>query len=136
MIRGPPRYTRSDTLIPSTTLFRSVGGRIADAADARAAVMRAEEAYHVILVDAVARYTDAADEPVAAIDGDRSRKDLNAVLQPVLPRRDIGQRRAALRRVGRSEEHKSELQSLMRISYAVFCLKKKKPRTDKTQQTM
>src|SRR3546814_11591713 len=62
--------------------------------------MGSEEAYHVILFDAVARYTDAADEPVAAIDGDRSRKDLNAVLQPVLPRRDIGQRRAALWRVG------------------------------------
>src|SRR3546814_15901069 len=72
--------------------------------------MRAEEAYHVILVDAVARYTDAADEPVAAIDGDRSRKDLNAVLQPVLPRRDIGQRRAALRRVGGAgARHEAEM---------------------------
>src|SRR3546814_3423800 len=72
--------------------------------------MGSEEAYHVILFDAVARYTDAADEPVAAIDGDRSRKDLNAVLQPVLPRRDIGQRRAALRRVGGAgARHEAEM---------------------------
>src|SRR3990167_773362 len=76
--------------------------RIADAADARAAIMRAQKADHVVLVDAVARHADSTDKAVAAIDGDRSRKDLDAVLQPVLPRHDIGQRRAALRRVGRA----------------------------------
>src|SRR3546814_2892243 len=115
MIRGPPGSTRPDTLFPYTTLYRGavgqahddavgtdVGGRIADATDARAAIMRAEEADHIVLVDAVARHADATDEPPAAIDGHRSGKDLDAVLQPVPPRRDVGQRRAARRRVGRA----------------------------------
>src|SRR3546814_3454417 len=73
MIRRPPRSTRTDTLFPYTTLFRS---------RAAAAAGRA--------------------------------------------RRRAGAGRARRRRArGRSEEHTSELQSLMRISYAVFCLKKK-----------
>src|SRR3546814_5807462 len=79
MIRRPPRSTRTDTLFPYTTLFRSV-----------------DQASH---------------------------------------RRTLWPRRAGARQLhprgsargpGRSEEHTSELQSLMRISYAVFCLKKKK----------
>src|SRR3546814_1211574 len=77
MIRRPPRSTRTDTLFPYTTLFRSN-------ADRHSAV--------------AARRTRAAYR---------------------------GRRRAILRG-SRSEEHTSELQSLMRISYAVFCLKKKK----------
>src|SRR3546814_17418059 len=81
MIRRPPRSTRTDTLFPYTTLFRSAQGR--------------------------------------AI------KDLQ---QAQLPRPEIEQELEALRsdNAQRSEEHTSELQSLMRISYAVFCLKKKK----------
>src|SRR3546814_4207409 len=92
MIRRPPRSTRTDTLFPYTTLFRSVlAGN-------------------------------------AAIERSRER------------RRPIGTKSLALRRQHlRSEEHTSELQSLMRISYAVFCLKKKKQntyiRTTKTQKT-
>src|SRR3546814_5547214 len=86
MIRRPPRSTRTDTLFPYTTLFRSRsrgsgrGGR------------------------------------VARIDGDAS---LSA---------PATQNRQSIEAVNfiRSEEHTSELQSLMRISYAVFCLKKKK----------
>src|SRR3546814_3885998 len=80
MIRRPPRSTRTDTLFPYTTLFRSTHPRCRPAA--------------------------------AAGDGCEFR------------RRD----RAALGLV-RSEEHTSELQSLMRISYAVFCLKKKNDRS-------
>src|SRR3546814_1042168 len=72
MIRRPPRSTRTDTLFPYTTLFRSSRARATMAGPVRA-----------------------------------------------LPRRPFAE-------AMRSEEHTSELQSLMRISYAVFCLKKKK----------
>src|SRR3546814_7664763 len=78
MIRRPPRSTRTDTLFPYTTLFRSP-----------------------------ARHRPS---PPAGRHGPASRC-----------RRAPSTRR-------RSEEHTSELQSLMRISYAVFCLKKKKPK--------
>src|SRR3546814_5423046 len=85
MIRRPPRSTRTDTLFPYTTLFRSAPtDRVADRSD-RQAVQRG-----------------------AAIFGEGVRQQ------------------ADLARTPRSEEHTSELQSLMRISYAVFCLKKKK----------
>src|SRR3546814_2740345 len=89
MIRRPPRSTRTDTLFPYTTLFRSVP--------------RQEHA-----ADCVARLQDGIAR------GDVGRAD-HLDLQAEIP----GHR-------GRSEEHTSELQSLMRISYAVFCLKKKK----------
>src|SRR3546814_11060774 len=82
MIRRPPRSTRTDTLFPYTTLFRSQG--------------RVPRRH-------------LADEP-----GGRRRHRGRGRPSDV---------RGALRR---SEEHTSELQSLMRISYAVFCLKKKK----------
>src|SRR3546814_1103006 len=99
MIRRPPRSTRTDTLFPYTTLFRSAG----------------------------------------------LRRDLDLVTRKMRRQRGSGSSAARLRRGGampvasspcstsssasaidtRSEEHTSELQSLMRISYAVFCLKKK-----------
>src|SRR3546814_18942352 len=85
MIRRPPRSTRTDTLFPYTTLFRSQRG-----ADPRAGGARVDRQ---CLLDVPARRCDAG------------------------PAGHGG---------GRSEEHTSELQSLMRISYAVFCLKKKK----------
>src|SRR3546814_2159246 len=103
MIRRPPRSTRTDTLCPYTTLFRSAAldARYVDearrAADQRAALEG--EARHRL--------------PAALVDRARAVADPAATLQ----------NRADLRR---SEEHTSELQSLMRISYAVFCLKKKK----------
>src|SRR3546814_2002286 len=92
MIRRPPRSTRTDTLFPYTTLFRSQAGIDP------AVLLRA---------------------PGSIIDY-RSRVRLleRAALELSCP--DFGLRLA------RSEEHTSELQSLMRISYAVFCLKKKK----------
>src|SRR3546814_7174490 len=88
MIRRPPRSTRTDTLFPYTTLFRS--GAVQNAVD-----------------DADLVCSRAFAQPFY----DRN---------PASHRRFIFQRRAL-----RSEEHTSELQSLMRISYAVFCLKKK-----------
>src|SRR3546814_2574071 len=88
MIRRPPRSTRTDTLFPYTTLFRSLA-----AAEPRNVEVHAD--------DAEPRIADA-----------HRRRDRAARFQR--------------RQVKRSEEHTSELQSLMRISYAVFCLKKKK----------
>src|SRR3546814_5501831 len=88
MIRRPPRSTRTDTLFPYTTLFRSRGG-------ARLCRDR-----FVDLVEG-----EGLDEPIEG-------KTPGGVM-----RDQFGDR---------SEEHTSELQSLMRISYAVFCLKKKK----------
>src|SRR3546814_8125672 len=101
MIRLPPRSTRTDTLFPYTTLFRSVPVR-------------------------------SADRPDPA----RRRQHLSGRSRGRARRTSRGSRRGGaglavrgLRRASpcdrRSEEHTSELQSLMRISYAVFCLKKK-----------
>src|SRR3546814_4685420 len=93
MIRRPPRSTRTDTLFPYTTLFRSVAHAAELARNGRGAKVQ------------------------------------------------VSRRRATTR----SEEHTSELQSLMRISYAVFCLKKKntqkvrriqKTNTKKNQRTL
>src|SRR3546814_5790769 len=98
MIRRPPRSTRTDTLFPYTTLFRS----------------------------------DERPDRHSHHDGSRLRFGRPALrLSGSLVRAHAGDQ--GLRRVdpgGRSEEHTSELQSLMRISYAVFCLKKKKRYND------
>src|SRR3546814_4542611 len=85
MMRRPPRSTRTDTLFPYTTLFRSCGG------------------------EGGVRRKGARDR-LSGWDDDR-----------IAARRADGGRDCEVR----SEEHTSELQSLMRISYAVFCLKKK-----------
>src|SRR3546814_1849541 len=98
MIRRPPRSTRTDTLFPYTTLFRSPDPRVAKSRP-RAALSRNGAATR----EAIARAPCAAALPAV-------------LATPPRP--------AAT--VDRSEEHTSELQSLMRISYAVFCLKKKK----------
>src|SRR3546814_4089565 len=98
MIRRPPRSTRTDTLFPYTTLFRSSNG------NTHAVVNSAHAVAH-------GGYSDL---PKNAIDTGET-YDVVA----------IGGGFAGLS-AGRSEEHTSELQSLMRISYAVFCLKKKK----------
>src|SRR3546814_2872563 len=82
MIRRPPRSTRTDTLFPYTTLFRSAGHALAG------------------------RLGDGLRKPMGF-------RDFNIEAH------------------GRSEEHTSELQSLMRISYAVFCLKKKRKKKNK-----
>src|SRR3546814_1398207 len=108
MIRRPPRSTRTDTLFPYTTLFRS----------------RREWPYPAGLVCAAGG--KAGHGPGGyrhARSPDRGRP--HVVLHRA-PFRLAGQ---SCRYGGRSEEHTSELQSLMRISYAVFCLKKQKKQT-------
>src|SRR3546814_5224739 len=103
MIRRPPRSTRTDTLFPYTTLFRSLAG----ATPGRGG-LSAEQ----MLNQSLKAYLVLHAEPT--LDSDNGARAL-----------------ASLKSAGfavalRSEEHTSELQSLMRISYAVFCLKKKK----------
>src|SRR3546814_3761534 len=94
MIRRPPRSTRTDTLFPYTTLFRSTQN---GAQCPATALVHGHMPVARPCVRGIATVTAAASHSSS---------------------------RAA--RAGRSEEHTSELQSLMRISYAVFCLKKKK----------
>src|SRR3546814_6514066 len=110
MIRRPPRSTRTDTLFPYTTLFRSQGGDVDSSSGLRFAS------------------ADPVDQTVAAIDAgtDPSEKRQEGSTYYLRYKSDW------LVEVERSEQHTSELQSLMRISYAVFCLKKK-PRTHKNK---
>src|SRR3546814_2770464 len=109
MIRRPPRSTRTDTLFPYTTLFRSkvvVGlGRLDIVDEELGAVMLDDRLVEIGVVDLAAQ-----------------RRVENLLLQHGVDL-ELG---ADLVRELRSEEHTSELQSLMRISYAVFCLKNKK----------
>src|SRR3546814_8564947 len=109
MITRPQRATRTDTLFPITTLFRSLS-RLARH-------LRQERPYHPS-AGLCAELRLAADLYAA---GGGRRPVPGGRLQP---------RRGRGGDQGRSEEHTSELQSLMRISYAVFCLKQKK--TNKT----
>src|SRR3546814_8877354 len=95
MIRRPPRSTRTDTLFPYTTLFRSAG----------AGWRRRGARFYA---------RPRAGSDVAAGVGPRDRGGALLSSDGHRPARGL-----------RSEEHTSELQSLMRISYAVFCLKKK-----------
>src|SRR3546814_10600434 len=95
MIRRPPRSTRTDTLFPYTTLFRSLRMRVS--ISPRGSVIA------ILSVPYQLDFTTPG-------------------IRPLLARR--------------SEEHTSELQSLMRISYAVFCLKKKKNNKNQNYQTL
>src|SRR3546814_6261378 len=102
MIRRPPRSTRTDTLFPYTTLFRSAVRSGQPGLDGRGRSRYALDEFHG---DIAAEREGAGRRGIGQDDrrrGDEQRETL------------------------RSEEHTSELQSLMRISYAVFCLKKKK----------
>src|SRR3546814_14276113 len=98
MIRRPPRSTRTDTLFPYTTLFRS---------DESGATLA---------------------EGARFIAGLKSKTDVPSIEAAPM-------QAAAVTVAARSEEHTSELQSLMRISYAVFCLKKKKQKMKKIDIT-
>src|SRR3546814_3122609 len=106
MTRRPPRSTRTDTLFPYTTLFRS---------DARAGRRSEIPRPAAILINRCPQPWKPFCKPFA-----------NTFSPPRRPGPPFACAAAAARR---SEEHTSELQSLMRISYAVFCLKKKKNNT-------
>src|SRR3546814_7532779 len=114
MIRRPPISTRTDTLFPYTTLFRS-GGRLPHPIRSTKATVRDPESFPLVIPQPVpGRFR--------RVRGAGGLRDLLAV--PVEPAAVPAVHLPAHRL--RSEEHTSELQSLMRISYAVFCLKKKK----------
>src|SRR3546814_5877143 len=116
MIRRPPRSTRTDTLFPYTTLFRSAA---ADQRRTEGSPACQQARLRLSAADGVLRLGRHGPARVGPEDTrDRRGVDLGRV-----PWR--GQHGA------RSEEHTSELQSLMRSSYAVFCLKKKKTSTSK-----
>src|SRR3546814_13284159 len=102
MIRRPPRSTRTDTLFPYTTLFRSIG-------EGRQKTGPEEDR---------ARRGKRQAEPLEKPERQKRLNDKSAGKR--IEAEQSGERQ------DRSEEHTSELQSLMRISYAVFCLKKKK----------
>src|SRR3546814_3391357 len=103
MIRRPPRSTRTDTLFPYTTLFRSDNVAVPDQKRAWAALDRFERPFLCCFTD-----------------GDPTTRGGDALFTERV----------------RSEEHTSELQSLMRISYAVFCLKKKNNKKKRHNQTI
>src|SRR3546814_9648386 len=109
MIRRPPRSTRTDTLFPYTTLFRSHAAQRAGMGHVAHHLgdelrVRDDDGGVIAHLDFGGAYIDAADVAFYAA----QRHPIADFHRP------------------RSEEHTSELQSLMRISYAVFCLKKKK----------
>src|SRR3546814_7615997 len=128
MIRRPPISTRTDTLFPYTTLFRSVSAALAlsacnqntaagndrearvEPAPTPAPIMHAQEALQNVAT-AIIKPETMSNADVQALGGRQGR--CAVVLTEV-----------AFPSFLRSEEHTSELQSLMRISYAVFCLKK------------
>src|SRR3546814_1656373 len=106
MTRRPPRSTRTDTLFPYTTLFRS-GGHLREAAR-----------------QCRGQGLSRPCPPPRPPHGGGRRSALHGEDRPHRHRR------------ARSEEHTSELQSLMRTSYAIFCLKKKKNITERQQQKL
>src|SRR3546814_6302889 len=112
MIRLPPRSTRTDTLFPYTTLFRS----------------------------GVAKEMPAFGAEAKGAMAARGKKSREHAGEEGREGRALGGGQPREHRIGdilgrRSEEHTSELQSLMRISYAVFCLKKKNKEPTCTQHT-
>src|SRR3546814_6390762 len=124
MIRRPPRSTRTDTLFPYTTLFRSPAGGTHEAG-LRAALTRGLRAFGELIGQKKAAQITADDvfnggEMMLSVFirdpqfQSQTKDRLSSPEAARLTENAIG-----------SEEHTSELQSLMRISYAVFCLKKK-----------
>src|SRR3546814_16848862 len=108
MIRRPPRSTRTDTLFPYTPLFRSV--REDTWPDGRWDLVKEQHTRSGAFVSVRTDITE------------RKRAELALRDQESRLEQALAERTAQIR----SEEHTSELQSLMRISYAVFCLTKKK----------
>src|SRR3546814_10493646 len=144
MIRRPPRSTRTDTLFPYTTLFRSAGGGLGEAGFLHLQQLQHQPAGHRLRFDQphhddVAKGEDAppaaADQGVAPfiviVEIGRQAADRHQPVAAAL----VESHEQSEAGDPRSEEHTSELQSLMRISYAVFCLKKKKKKNKQTPFT-
>src|SRR3546814_9480839 len=120
MIRRPPRSTRTDTLFPYTTLFRSTRADGLGAPLGQGTRLCHHARAHMARRTVAQPRESAVPHPAAArhrMGGNRSGDDPAPAIA------------APFSHTERSEEHTSELQSLMRISYAVFCLKKKNTTT-------
>src|SRR3546814_2847566 len=131
MIRLPPNSTRTDTLFPYTTLFRSACAMVTSAS-ASAFLRRGARPRGLGFSSAAASGAGSgAVGSAAAASGTTFFASVSAFLARLARRGFFGFSSAA----GRSEEHTSELQSLIRISYAVFCLKKKKEKIKTTKQS-
>src|SRR3546814_7592458 len=138
MIRRHPRSTRTDTLFPYTTLFRSYGGhRSLDRWRNRGG--RAWRPCPLLCVALSGCFSKEKRTPPEIL----TERPAISLVATVRPTHNSSRPpcRVDLLPQGRSEEHTSELQSLMRISYAVFCLKKKNTKhstktntTDTTRQ--
>src|SRR3546814_2284141 len=120
MIRRPPGSTRTAPLFPSPTLFRSFAGAAGLSADlfrlAYALVGHRRGGLAMATIGGCAGFGAICGSSVATA------ATMARIALPEMQNRNYSPALAT----GRSEEHTSELQSLMRISYAVFCLKKKK----------
>src|SRR3546814_7172699 len=116
MIRRPPGSTRPDTRFPYSTLFRSA---CAWAADNGAMAAKMDMIGTLVLIRHLLdkRVIPVTNLPATGSTEDERQRDYRSARRPTI-------RRYTIRR---SEEHTSELQSLMRISYAVSCLKKTNP---------
>src|SRR3546814_5619956 len=142
IIRRPPRSTRTDTLLPFTTLFRSdcfagagagaVSGVDSASAEGSAGIASVRTLSETLASGTEAGVTDATTSAGTGVDS------VGSVLSGFEHAANTGKSATTIRyRNFRSEEHTSELQSLMRISYAVFCVKKKnhkKTHSNKQQQ--
>src|SRR3546814_7988077 len=145
MIRRPPRPTRTDTLFPYTTLFRSPARQPATVAIAIGRSRSFSQAPHKTtfgspMTEFMARCPSRAKRSLSSSFNllESAPPSAAATSEPILTAmgHDGCNSRTSTTNLAyslRSEEHTSELKSLMRISYAVFCLKKKK-NTDKTQK--
>src|SRR3546814_4368003 len=120
MKRRPPRSTRTDTLFPYTTLFRSLAISVRDHKDE----VRLSTALNRLVEEDLGLLWETDDETHETLLRGLNDEHLALALDR------LGRRYGLSIASGqpRSEEHTSELQSLMRISYAVFCLKKKNKR--------
>src|SRR3546814_9207259 len=137
MIRRPPRSTRTDTLFPYTTLFRSRPAS-AGIGDATCVIVERRRRLPAQFLDVAPQVFAPKMLPCRDAAAHRADPRRNTLAHGKMDARceravgDLDQHRAlrgnfpqSLARLERSEEHTSELQSLMRISYAVFCLQKK-----------
>src|SRR3546814_4674597 len=125
MLRRPPRSTRTDTLFPYTTLFRSKSAIAIFGPDKRLKFFN--QAY-VSLWNFEESWLESEPTLAELLEDLRERRRLPEYADFPAHKRSQDAPFTSLLE-SRSEEHTSELQSLMRISYAVFCLKKKKNRT-------
>src|SRR3546814_6664373 len=124
MIRRPPRSTRTDTLFPYTTLCRSVSLAVEITEHQQFATRWRDPCEMVeLLLARGATQCEMSDDHMQRFVAVWSNRGRQCAATTHTPRQRM-----------RSEEHTSELQSLMRISYAVFCLKTKQHQTTKTEK--